>query len=106
MSLYIMNNMQMLYFDRIDASKGIDFNKASASWECNIWHYWYFLNKGFSLQRSVCTRYLDLLIIISINLNVILKIKNTNYYCIISGISNSEVINLAQNIKSTEKNGT
>ena len=31
MSLYIMNNMQMLYFDRIDASKGIDFNKASAS---------------------------------------------------------------------------
>ena len=66
----------------------------------------YFLNKGFSFQQSVCTRYLDLLIIISINLNVILKIKNTNYYCIISGISNSEVINLAQNIKSTEKNGT
>ena len=31
MSLYIMNNMQMLYFDRTDASKGIDFNKASAS---------------------------------------------------------------------------
>ena len=37
----------MLYFNRIDASEGIDFNKKSASKECDIYHYWYFLNKGF-----------------------------------------------------------
>ena len=26
-----MNNIKMLYFDRIDVSEGIDFNKTSAS---------------------------------------------------------------------------
>ena len=37
----------MLYFDKIDVSEGIDVNKTSASKECDICHYWYFLNKGF-----------------------------------------------------------
>ena len=34
----------MLYFDRIDVSEGTDVNKTSASKECDICHYWYFLN--------------------------------------------------------------
>ena len=34
----------MLYFDRTDISDEIDVNKTSASKECNICHYWYFLN--------------------------------------------------------------
>ena len=34
-----MNNMKMLYFDRIDVSEGIDVNKTSKSKECNICHY-------------------------------------------------------------------
>ena len=29
----------MLYYDRIDVSEGIDINKASASKECDIFHY-------------------------------------------------------------------
>ena len=37
----------MLYFDKTDVSEGIDVNKTSASKECDICHYWYFLNKGF-----------------------------------------------------------
>ena len=32
----------MLYYDRIDVSKGIDVNKTSKSKECNICHYRYF----------------------------------------------------------------
>ena len=36
----------MLYFGRIDVSEGIDVNQTSASKECIIWHYWYFLDKG------------------------------------------------------------
>ena len=36
----------------------------------------------------------------------ILKIKNVNYRCIITGISKSEAINLMQNINLTEKNRT
>ena len=35
----------MLYYDRMDVSEGIDVNKTDASKECNICHYWYFLNK-------------------------------------------------------------
>ena len=46
--------LQMLYYDRIDTSKGIDGNKASASKECDICHYCYFLNKGFKFQTNVC----------------------------------------------------
>ena len=36
----------------------------------------------------------------------ILKIKSADYYCIITGISKSEAINLLQNIDLTEKSGT
>ena len=35
--------LQMLYFDRIDISEGIDVNKRSASKECDDCHYWLFL---------------------------------------------------------------
>ena len=40
----------MLYYDRIDVSEGIDINKISTSKDCDIWHYWHFLNKGFKFQ--------------------------------------------------------
>ena len=51
----------MLYYDRIDISEGIDLNKTSASKECDICSYWYFLNKGFKFQRYLCNRCHDLL---------------------------------------------
>ena len=35
----------MLYYDRNYFSESIDINKTSASKECDICHYWYFLNK-------------------------------------------------------------
>ena len=37
----------MLYYDRIDVSEGIGVNKTSASKECDICHYWYFLDREF-----------------------------------------------------------
>ena len=37
--------IEMLYFDKIGVSVGTDINKTSASKECDICHYWYFLNK-------------------------------------------------------------
>ena len=36
----------------------------------------------------------------------ILKIENTNYHCIITGISKSEATKLLQNTDLTEKSGT
>ena len=43
----------MLYFDRINVSKGIHVNKTSASKEWNVCHYWYFLNKVFKFQPNI-----------------------------------------------------
>ena len=46
----------MLYFHRISFSEGIDVNKTSASKECDIRHYCYFLNYSFKFQPNVCSR--------------------------------------------------
>ena len=49
-----MNNIKMLYFDRIDISDGIDVNKTRESKECDICQYWYLLNRGFKFPPYVC----------------------------------------------------
>ena len=41
--------MKMLYYEKNDVSEGIDIKKTSGSKECDICHYWYFLN--YSLQN-------------------------------------------------------
>ena len=46
--LQIMNNIKKLYYGRIDVSEEIDVYRTSKSKECNVFHYWYFLNKGFN----------------------------------------------------------
>ena len=97
----------MLYFDRIDASEGTDVNKTSASKECNICHYWYFLNFSFKPQPNVCNKCHDISMM-SMNVSDIatLSIKGSGHCCIISLISKNEDINLMQNADLTEKSGT
>ena len=97
----------MIYFHRTDVSEGIDVNKTSASKECDICHYWYFLSYSFKFQPNVCNRCHDLLMMF-INLNDIasLNIKGSHYCCIISLISKNEAIKLMQNADLTEKSGT
>ena len=97
----------MLYFDRIDISEGTDINKTSASKECDICHYWYFLNYSFKFQPNVCNRCHDLLMM-SMNLSdiAILNIKGSDYRCIISLTSKNEAINLMQNADLTIKSRT
>ena len=70
----------MLYYNRISVSEGIHVNNTSASKECNICHYWYFLNKRFKFQPNVCNRRHDFLIM-SMNLShiAIFDIKGSNY---------------------------
>ena len=96
-----------IYFDRIEVSEGIDGNKTSESKECDICHYWYFLDKGFKFQPNVCNRCHNLLMM-SMNPSdiAISNIIGSNYRCIISRISKSEATNLIKNIDLTEKSGT
>ena len=78
----------MLYFGRIDVSEGIDVNKKSASKECYICHYWYFLNYSFKFQPNPCKRCHDLSMVSMNHCNIaILNIKDYEYRCIISLIS-------------------
>ena len=99
--------IKMIYYDRVDVSEGIDVNKTSASKECDICYYWYFLNYIFKSQPSVCNRCLSLLMM-SINLSDIdiLNIKGSDCCCTISLISNNEAINLLQNADLTEETRT
>ena len=48
----------MLYYDRIDVSEGIDVNKTSASKECDVCHYWYFLTYSFKVSAK-CLKYMS-----------------------------------------------
>ena len=102
-----MNNIKMLYFDRIDVSEVIDVNKTNASKECDICHYWYFLNYSFKFQLSVCNICHDLLMM-SVNLSdiAILNIKCSDYCSIIIKISKSKAIKLLEKTDLTEKSGT
>ena len=70
----------MHYFDRIDASEGVDVNKTSTPKECDICHYWYLFNYNFKFQPNVWNRYHDLLMM-SMNLSniAILNIKGSDY---------------------------
>ena len=88
----------MLYFDRINVPEAIDVNKTSASKECDICHYWYFLNFSFKFQPSVYNRS-HYFLMMSINLSniAILSIKGSDYRCIINLIRKNEVIFLVRN---------
>ena len=97
----------MLYFDRTDVSEGTDVSKTSASKECDICHYWYFLNFSFKYQPNVCNRSHDLLMMfMKLSHIAILNIKGFGYCCIISLISKNEAIKLMQNADLSKKSGT
>ena len=98
----------MLYFDRIDAYEvSHHVNKTSASKECDICHYWYFLNYSFKFEPNICNRCHGLLIT-SMNISDIAISNNTcsGYRCIIRLISKNEAINLMQKADLTEKSRT
>ena len=86
----------MLYYDRIDISKGIDPTKSNRSKECMICNYSFF-NHEFKFQDSVCDECHDL-VMLSLNVRniVIITVKNVDYHCIIHSISKSEAINLLE----------
>ena len=94
----------MSYYDRIDVSEETDVNKISASKECDVCHYCYFLNYSFMFQPNVCNRCHDLLMMsMSLSDIAILNIKGSDYCCIISLIMKNEAINLIQNTDFSRK---
>ena len=73
----------MLYYDRIDISRGVNLTKSNSSKECVICHYWFF-NHGFKFQGSICNdcHYLKMLIV-NISDIAIITVRNVDCRCII-----------------------
>ena len=51
----------MLEYDKIDVSEEIDVNKINKIKECDICHYWYFLDKEFKHELYLCNGCQDLM---------------------------------------------
>ena len=70
----------MLEYNRIDILEGIDTNKTSKSKECNICHYWYFLDKNFNYEKYLCNGCHDLMQkTMNFNDGAIVSIKGKGY---------------------------
>ena len=101
-----MNNIKMLYYERIDVSERTNVNKTGASKECDICHYQCILNKGFKFQPDACSGFHDALMKSIILKDIaILNIRGVAYRYIINGISKSDAVNFLQNADLTEQKG-
>ena len=96
----------MLEYDRINISEGLDINKASASKECDICHYWYFLDKNFNYEPFLCKSCHDL-IQKDMNFNdvAIVSIKGNDYRIYFWYVSKNDAIVLMTNSNLKDKNG-
>ena len=81
----------MLQYQKLDISEGIDINKTSASKECELCHYWFFKEIGFTFEEYVCNKCHDsLMIAYSLKDIAILNAKGATFRCILMGISKNE----------------
>ena len=73
------------------------FNSKTASKECVVCYYWYFLDKRSKFQPDVCNGSHDILMV-PMNLSDITLLKNYNvdYRCIINKISKNEAMGLSK----------
>ena len=95
----------MLEYDRIDISEGIDINKTSASKECDICHYWYFLDKNVMMDVNVNGWYDLIQKTINFNDVSIVSIKGNDYRIHLWGISKNDAVTLMTNSNLSDKNG-
>ena len=96
----------MLEYGRTDISEGIDTNKTSASKECNICHYWYFLDKNFNYDPYLCNECHDLMQkAISFKNVAIVFIKGNDYRIQFCYISKNDAITLMTSSNLNDKNG-
>ena len=83
-----------------------DVNKINASEECDICHYWYFLDKGFKYEPYLCNGCHDLMQkAINFNDVAILSVKRTGYRIHFWHMSKDDAINIIKNSDLNEKCG-
>ena len=95
----------MLEYDMKDTSEGIKVNKTNSSKECDIYHYWYFLDKGSKFEPYVCNGFYDLMQkAMSFN-DAIASVKGNDNKIHFWHISKNDPINMMKNSDLNEKSG-
>ena len=94
----------MLECDRIDISEGIDINKTNTSKNCDICHYWYFLEKNVNYEPYLCNSCHDL-IQKAMNFNdvAIVSIREDDYRIHFWYMSKADGIGIMNNSDLNEK---
>ena len=88
----------MLEYDRLDIWEGIDINKANASKECDICHYWYFLDKNFNHEPYLFNSCHDLMQkAMNFNDVAIVSAKQNDYRIHFWCMSKDDAINIMNN---------
>ena len=91
----------MLEYNRIDISERIDANKSNdKSKECDICHYWYFLDKNFSYQSHLCNGCHDLM------QKAMVSIQGNDYRIHFWYMHKDNAINMMLNSNLIDKKGT
>ena len=86
---------EILQYERIDSSEGIDINKSNKSKECMICHYWYFKDIGYKLEPYVCNRCHDISMLAYDLENVaILNVKDVDYRCILWNMTRNDAVSI------------
>ena len=104
--LFFIKNM--LEYDRIDVSEGIDINKnILTSKKCYLCGYWYFINKNFNYQKYLCNGCHDMSIKAISMHNLCIGYNNGNAYRInFAFMSKNDALNLMKNAVIIDKKGT
>ena len=96
----------MLEYDRIYISEGIDINKTNASKECDICHYWYFLDKNFNYEPYLCNGSHDLMQkTMNFNDAAIVSIKGNGYRIHFWYMSKDDAMSIMNYSNLNEKRG-
>ena len=99
--------IQMLEYDKIDISEGIDLNQSNdKSKVCDICHYWYFLDKKFSCQYHLCNGCHDLMQkAMSFNDAAVVSIKGNDYGIQFWYMSKDDAISIMHSSNLIDKKG-
>ena len=96
----------MLQYHRVDISEGIDINKTNTSKECDICHYWYFLDKNFKYDPYLYNGCHDLMQrAMNFKDLAIVSIKGNDYRIHFWYIRKDDAIKIKNNSNLNEKTG-
>ena len=97
----------MVEYDRIDISEGIYVNKANASKECDLCHFWYYKDIGFKYEPYLYNGCYGLMQK-AINFSYVAIVSvNRNYYRIhFWYMSKNDIINITKNSNLNKTSGS